>query len=63
MTHLARAASLKEINLTGTMVGDAGLETLAGMRQLEQLHLHGAQVSDEGVARLRKALPNCRIKH
>jgi hypothetical protein len=42
-------------------VTNAGIMELAGLKELRTLHLTGTKVTDEGVARLRKELPQCRI--
>ena len=42
-------------------ITDAWLVHLAGLTNLEELWLYGTQVTDEGLAELRKALPNCSI--
>ena len=38
-----------------------GLEPLAARSRLERLHLDGTQVTDKGVARLQRALPQVQI--
>ena len=43
-------------------VTDAGLVHLKGMTKLERLYLAGTKVTTTGVADLKKALPNCRIR-
>ena len=40
---------------------DAGLEHLRRMKQLRSVVLYGTQVTAAGVAKLRQALPNCKI--
>jgi hypothetical protein len=48
--------------LVGDAFTDAGLLRLQAMRGLRFLHLIGCRkVTTEGVERLRKALPDCRI--
>jgi hypothetical protein len=42
-------------------VTDAGLEHLAGLKNLAELHLKGTAVTDKGVAKLKAALPKCSI--
>jgi hypothetical protein len=42
-------------------VTDAGLEHLAGLKNLAQLNLKGTAVTDQGIAKLKAALPNCNI--
>ncbi len=54
---------LKYLDLHSTVVTDAGLRRLEGMKDLELLQLHFCRnVTDAGVARLRKALPKCTIE-
>ena len=40
---------------------NAGLKQLACLKGLTTLYLGATKVTDEGVAELQKALPNCRI--
>ncbi len=54
---------LRHLDLANTKVTDKGLEFLAGLKHLEDLSLEGANVTEDGVTRLRRALPNCKIKH
>jgi hypothetical protein len=42
-------------------VTDAGLAHLKALTNLTQLSLDGTQVTDAGVADLRKALPKCKV--
>ncbi len=49
--------------LLNAQLTDAGLTNLAGLTQLQSLDLSESNVTDEGVAKLQKALPNCRIEH
>lgn len=48
--------SIIELNLSGTMVTDAGMAKLAGMPNLKKLRLNDTAVTDEGLAQL-KGLP------
>jgi hypothetical protein len=53
---------LQVLMLRSASVTDAGLRHLEGMRGLACLDLQGCpKVTDEGVARLHKALPKCEI--
>jgi hypothetical protein len=47
--------------LPNTKIGDAGLEHLKGLTQLQFLALGNTAVTDAGVKKLRQALPNCKI--
>ncbi len=40
---------------------DCGLEDLTGLNQLFVLSLNGTKVTDEGVQKLQRVLPNCGI--
>ena len=42
-------------------VTDARLGNFKGLNQLKELGLYG-DITDEGLEKLRRALPNCRIK-
>jgi hypothetical protein len=54
--------TLTGLRLFGTVVTDEGLRHLESMSNLEWLDLQLCpKVTDEGVARLRKALPKCQI--
>jgi internalin A len=67
MTDVGMAAvrdlkGLEYLNLNSTAVTDAGLRQFEGMSRLEFLNLGGCPgVTDEGVARLKQALPKCEI--
>jgi len=52
---------LKLLGLSGTKITDAGLKEVAKMRRLEELYLITNQITKAGVAKLKKALPNCAI--
>jgi hypothetical protein len=50
------------LNLGGTQITDKGLHHLESMSNLPRLFLYNCpKVTAEGVARLQKALPNCKI--
>ena len=58
---LAELKRLKRLSLVGTSVTDAAITHLESMTNLEQLDLRQTKVTKEGVARLEKALPKCKI--
>ncbi len=59
---VARARGLEVLCLDGTAISDAGLWQLHVMQKLEFLHIRNCpNLTDAGVARLDKALPNCLI--
>jgi hypothetical protein len=49
------------LNLEENEITDAGLEHLRGLTALESLNLSLTRVTDEGVAKLKQALPKCKI--
>jgi len=58
---LSGLAYLARINLYGTQVDDALLDVLASFPALEAVYLWETDVTAEGVARLRDALPDTEI--
>ena len=53
-----------EVYLFGTQVTDVSLAHLTGLTGVGcSLNVGGTQVTDSGVAELRKALPNCNISN
>lgn len=59
--HLAGLVNLEYLNLYNTRITDKTLVHLVGLKKLKQLYLWQTGVTDEGVSRLEKALPGCRI--
>jgi hypothetical protein len=60
--HLVQLKQLEFLSLAGCKkISNEGLKALYGCKNLKVLRLKGAAVSAEGIAKLRKALPNCRI--
>ena len=49
--------------LQNTRVSDAGLGTLKSLKRLEVISLVATKATNEGVAELRKALPQARVVH
>jgi len=49
------------IALVATEATDSGLKEIAKLKKLTTLYLGGKQVTDTGVAELKKALPKCKI--
>jgi len=62
LEHLKGLTKLRYLHLDYTKVTDAGLEHLKGLTSLTELDIHNTKVTDEGVKKLRKALPNCKIR-
>ena len=54
---------LQFLYLAGTKIIDDRLENLNPLTQLQGLELHKTKVSEAGIEKLQKALPNCKIDH
>jgi len=63
LVHLKGMAQLEYLYLDSTQISDAGLQHLKGLDRLINLHVRSTQVTDGGVKKLKRALPNCKIKH
>ena len=62
LKHVRKLNNLNWLMLTGTKVSDAGLEELKGLPGLRTLWLERTKnVTEEGVAKLKAALPNCKV--
>jgi len=61
LAALAQLPNLKEIQLVGTPTTDETLRSFYGLKQLVYLTLEKTQVTEQGVAELRKQLPSCKI--
>ena len=60
LEHLIGLTNLQTLILNDTKVTDKGLEHLEGLTNLEWLQV-GANVTDEGIGKLKTALPKCLI--
>ena len=63
LARLKGLAALETLDLNFNDITDAGLVHLEGLAALKELHLIDTKVSDAGVAKLKAALPKCRIRH
>lgn len=63
MKLVARLKSLTRLNLDGTGVTAAGLQSLHSLATLKKLDLGALQVNKTATALLAQALPNCEISH
>ena len=61
LSALAGLDGLCWLGLNDTQIGDDSLRHLTGLSDLDHLDLRGTAVTTEGIARLQKALPGCRI--
>jgi hypothetical protein len=63
LVPLTRLSKLKQLHLDRTAISDDGLRHLEKLGELKILGLTNCpNVTDAGVARLQKALPNCKIQ-
>ena len=63
LKEVAKLEKLHFLILYRTEITDASLKEVAKMKQLKDLELGGTSVTKAGVAKLKKALPNCDIAH
>jgi Leucine-rich repeat (LRR) protein len=61
LEHLKDLPALRVLWLTKTKVTDDCVESLVTFPALETLYLHASDVSEHGVAKLKKLLPNCKV--
>jgi WD40 repeat protein/serine/threonine protein kinase len=61
LVHLKGLLSMRRLYLNHSRVTDTGLEHLAVLKNLVELNVTGTAVTDRGVARLKAALPACKI--
>jgi hypothetical protein len=54
--------NLRILTVSGPQVTDADLPALSTLKQLDWIDLHRTSVTKQGVAKLQKALPNCKVK-
>jgi Leucine-rich repeat (LRR) protein len=58
---LAALSELESLNLYGNEVTDALLAKLATLPKLKKLYLWQTKVTEEGVKKLKEALPECEV--
>ncbi len=58
---LSSAKGLNILWMTGTKVSDRAIDLIGAMPQLQSVDIQRSQVSDAGVARLRRARPELQI--
>lgn len=62
LMHVSQCRNLTVLDLSGTSISDDGLQTVGNLQNLEFLLIEETDISEGGAARLRTALPDCRIK-
>ncbi len=59
--RLAELKQLQKLSLAGSGVSDKALPPLGDLTNLRELDLTGTKVTASGIAKLKEALPNCKI--
>ena len=63
LAHLSSLPALRRLDLSSTLITDAALVQLAELKGLTSLRIaYTDQISFERMVKLRKALPNCKIR-
>lgn len=62
MRHFRDLKKLERLELRGNSITDAGIEELIQMPHLQSVELWQTSVTEDGLAKLRAALPHCRIE-
>jgi hypothetical protein len=61
LNDLLPMTKLQRLWLDGTAVSDQGIDTLIRLGTLQELHVADTKITIEGVKRLRRRLPRCRV--
>jgi len=61
LRHLGDLPSLRELSLGASPIGDGAVAHLKRMTGLRVLYVNGTQITPQGIAELRAALPKCAI--
>lgn len=61
--HLAALPNLEIVHLTGAKMTDAAVEKLGQHPAMKEIYIRWTQITNDGAARLAKALPNCAVHH
>ncbi len=62
MDHVAEMTQLESLNLNGLHITDSGLRKLHSLRNLKLLSVYVTDVTSEGVAEFRQAVPECDVR-
>jgi len=63
LKHIAHLTNLESLVLNNSKITDKGLKLLKNHSSLRNLQIGQTKVTDTGVARLKAALPNCKVSH
>lgn len=61
LPHLLEFPELTALDVSDSLVSDAGLKTIAALKNLAKLDLRDTSTTEAGVAELKKALPKCEV--
>jgi hypothetical protein len=62
IAHLAGLTTLRNLSIADTAVGDGAVPDLARLRGLRSLRCDKTRLTASGLAKLREALPDCRVR-
>lgn len=62
MDHVAEMTQLESLNLNGLRITDVGLRKLHSLQNLKLLSAYVTDVTSEGVASFREAVPGCDVR-
>ena len=62
LARLRAFPHLQKLDLTGRPITDAAVPSISRLKELRILRVAGTKITDEGVFRLRTALPSCVIE-
>ncbi|WP_417379452.1 GYF domain-containing protein [Gimesia sp.] len=64
LRHLTGLKKIKGLRINGNKgIGDSGVEHLTEMKKLTVLQINNTSISEAGIQKLKRALPNCKIIH
>ncbi len=64
LRHLTGLKKIKGLRINGNKdIGDSGVPHLTDMKKLTVLQINNTSISEAGIQKLKRALPNCKIIH
>jgi len=61
LEHLGKMEKIEKLWLHDTSVDDKAAEAFSQFRKMRELYVYNTRISMEGMALIRKALPNCKV--
>lgn len=62
MTLLKNVTGLRHVNISANGITDAGLSHLHSIKSLERVVVFSSDVTEQGIAALKDALPDCKVE-